>query len=157
MGCGTPSVQDRQRLILDRISVLRDEFNGSRFEAIYQRTDPRWHDDLTRLHWLDGLGRLRTSAGLWRSFKMDSVMRLPGAPLSMLVSGSALFDGGVYHLDSYWNLDRGVADLYLLDFEHAGQQTGIPVTVKPPPRNLGDPLVPRPRGFLIPLRRLSAA
>lgn len=91
-------------------------------------------------------------------------MRLPHAPTAMLVSGSALFDKGIYRLDSYWNLDRGGTDLYLLEFERSGQQIWIPdLPVSPHLRNLGDPLAPGARGGLdklkpvaSPLRRLFA-
>ena len=119
-GCNSGAKQ-RQQLALEGISRLQREFNAGK-------------------NWLDGCGQLRATVGPWRSFAVRSVRQLPGAPVAILVVADALFEKGTYHLESYWYLNKGRAELYALYIEGNGNRISIPPS-PPFERKLMDPPV----------------
>jgi hypothetical protein len=143
---GCNRAHEQQRLALDGIQKLREQFNTGACQAISDEFADRVNQ--SRQEWLEGCERMRESLGSWKSFGSASAAASSRfqEPPTVFVEGRAAFENGdnreTYWLESYWHIKNHHAQVYFLYLEGGGKQIALPHLPKDP-KKIRDPDVVR--------------
>ena len=129
---------NQQKLALDGVYRLREEFNKGECQAFYVQSETRSEE--SRQEWSDGCERMKKDLGSWVSFSHATTTTLSPSfdkPQTVLATGLAVFANGdhleSYWLESYWHLKDSGPELYFLYLEGGGKQFALPHLPKPRP------------------------
>jgi hypothetical protein len=128
IACNQPRAD--QRLALDAVQKVREEFNKGGCQAISDEFAERTNQ--LRQEWIEGCERMRETLGSWQSFGAASAYASARSqqPSTIFVEGRALFVNGdtreTYWLESYWHVRDHRAQVYFLYLEGGGKQIALP-------------------------------